>query len=171
MRKGLTNGAAIIALGLSLLAAPAAAQESAPEALMISAVNTTAERTERAATAGYLPGDVIEYELRFTNITEAVVQDVVLNDPIPQGLIMVLGSPTADRQDVVVDYSIDGGESWSAAPTVQVQEGDRTVSRPAPADAYTHVRWTITGAVPADATVTARFHAMVRGNVDKVDAR
>ena len=172
MRNGIITGAALAGMMLSMFAMPLLAQEASTEALAITAVNVTAERAQRGDDApAYVPGDVIQYELRFTNLTDAVVQDVVLNDPIPQGLVMVLGSPTSDRGDAVVDYSIDGGASWSAAPMVEVLEAGRAVQRPAPASAYTHVRWTVAGPVPAGATVTARFHASVLGAGDTNGSR
>ncbi len=160
MRKGL-----LIGLGLLVLALPASAQVAEPQALVITAQNVTAQAAGRAdgdSVAG-LPKDVIEYRLAFTNFTDGAVSHVVLNDPVPQGLIFVLGSVTASREDVLVDYSIDGGVSWSVEPTIEVEEGGQTVTRPAPAEAYTHVRWTVTGEVNRGAQVFARFRARVAG--------
>ena len=160
MRKGL-----IIGLGMLALALPASAQLQEPQALVITAENVTATEAERADadTGASIPGDVIEYRLDFTNLTDGAVSDVVLNDPIPDGLVFVPGSVTASREDVRVEYSIDGGASWSEQPTVEVEVEGQTVTRPAPADAYTHVRWTITGAVNPGAQISARFRALVAG--------
>lgn len=160
MRKGITLG-----LGLVLLAVPVAAQVAAPQALAITAHNVTAIEAERpdALTGASLPGDVIEYRLTFTNHTEGPVSDVVLNDPIPAGLVFVPGSVTADAEALVVEYSIDAGASWSERPVVEVEVDGRLVTRPAPPEAYTHVRWTITDAVSPGAQVTARFRAVVAG--------
>ncbi|MEM7417270.1 MAG: hypothetical protein AAF389_17335 [Gemmatimonadota bacterium] len=158
MRKGL-----ILGFGLLALALPASAQVAEPQALTIAAENVTAASTERAsAQAGAtLPGDVIEYRLTFTNHQAGAVSDVVLNDPIPNGLVFVPGSVTASREDLLVEYSIDDGASWTERPTVEVEVAGEAVTRPAPAEAYTHVRWTITGSVNPGAQVTARFRAVV----------
>lgn len=163
MRKGLIIGLALLASTL-----PASAQVDEPQALVITASNVTAQAAGRddANSGSTVPGDVIEYQLTFTNITDGAVSDVVLNDPVPQGLVFVLGSVTASREDVRVEYSIDGGSNWSAQPTVQVQEAGQTVTRPAPADAYTHVRWIITGEVNQGAQVNARFRARVAGGAN-----
>lgn len=171
MRKTITIGVGLVAFGLATTAGSVSAQIAPePQALVITALNTTKEATDRAADSGlFVPGDVIEYALRFTNVTDAAVQDVVLKDPIPDGLIMVLGSPSADREDIVVDYSIDGGTSWSVSPVVERLEDGRVVVHPAPAGAYTHVRWTIPGALPAGASVTARFRAAVLGRGEGAD--
>jgi len=161
MRKGI-----ILGLGLLALALPASAQVAEPQALTIEAENVTASAVTRTgADAGATrPGDVIEYRLTFTNLRDGAVSDVVLNDPIPEGLVFVPGSVTASREDLLVEYSIDSGASWSARPVVEVEVAGQPATRPAPAEAYTHVRWTITGTVNPGAQVTARFRARVAGD-------
>lgn len=159
MRKGLILGF----FGLLVWTLPASAQVGEPQALTIEAENVTAQTVERtgAQAGATLPGDVIEYRLTFTNHQAGAVSDVVLNDPIPAGLVFVPGSVTASREDLLVEYSIDDGASWTERPTVEVEVAGEAVTRPAPADAYTHVRWTITGSVNPGAQVTARFRAVV----------
>jgi len=161
MRKGI-----IMALGLLALAMPASAQVAEPQALTITAENVTAQASNRAdAQSGTtFPGDVIEYRLTFTNHTGTPVSDVVLNDPIPAGLVFVPGSVTGSREDVVVEYSIDAGASWSGNPVIEVETAGVSSTQPAPPEAYTHVRWTITGEVNPGARVTARFRARVAGD-------
>lgn len=161
MRKGI-----ILGLGLLSLALPAAAQVAEPQALTITAENVTAQAADRvdAAAGVSLPGDVIEYRLTFTNHTEGAVSDVVLNDPIPAGLVFVPGSVTASRADLLLEYSIDAGVSWSTDPVIEIETAGISRTQPAPAEAYTHVRWTITGEVNPGAQVTARFRARVAGD-------
>jgi uncharacterized repeat protein (TIGR01451 family) len=143
------------------LAAPLSAQAGEGErALRITATNVTAEAAGRdAAAEAILPGDVVEYRLTFTNLQEVAVQDVVFENPLTNGLVLVLGTAEADREGVRIDYSIDGGTTWSSAPEVEVVEGGTSVRRPAPAAAYTHVRWTITDPVAPGDRVVARFRA------------
>jgi hypothetical protein len=53
----------------------------------------------------------------------------------------VLNTATAQSPARIV-YSIDGGKTFVAKPTVKVSLPDgKTEERPAPAEAYTHVRW------------------------------
>lgn len=160
MRKGLAVGLAILGAAL-----PASAQDAAPRALQITATNVTAVEAARDAVGGSaLPGDVIEYGLLFTNVTDTEVSDVQFTDPIPSGLVLVVGSVSADRSDVVVDFSINGGADWSEAPQIDVAQPDGTMVRQtAPAEAYTHVRWTVTGSVAVGARVTARFRVRMPG--------
>jgi len=160
MRKGWLFTVA----ALAALAPPAAAQDTGPKALNITATNVTAVGSDRAAESDViLPGDVIEYALAFTNPRDIPIQDVVFTNPVPSGLVIVLGSAGADRDDVVVDYSIDDAGSWSEAPTVPEMVDGQIVERPAPATTYTHVRWTITDPIAPGVTVTARFRASAVG--------
>jgi uncharacterized repeat protein (TIGR01451 family) len=160
MRKGI-----FLALGLLTAAQSASAQVAEPQALIIEAENVTARSDDRAGNpeAASVPGDVIEYRLTFTNHQDGPVSDVVLNDPIPSGLVFVPGSVTGSREDLVIEYSIDDGASWSPRPEVEVEGPGGVERRPAPAEAYTHVRWTVTGSVNPGAQVTARFRARVAG--------
>jgi len=165
MRKGwLFTLAALVALiALAAVASPATAQQAA-QALQISARNTTAEADGRDALGDVaLPGDVLEYTLAFTNLQSEALERVVLTDPIPAGLQIVLGSAGADQDGVAVEFSLDDGGSWASSPTIRVEQAGQTVERPAPAAEYTHIRWTLSDRVAPGATVTARFRASATG--------
>jgi len=152
---------------VAFLSAPVGAQEN-PEALRVVAVNLTAQeegrRPEEGSDAPFSrPGDVIEYQLSFTNTNPGPVRDVVFDDPIPPGLVYVVGSAGAEREGVVVEFSIDGGDTYDPSPEIEVEEGGRTVRRPAPPEQYTHIRWTVQGTVAAGVEVRALFRARVAG--------
>jgi uncharacterized repeat protein (TIGR01451 family) len=136
----------------------AVAQEDGP--LVVSARNVTAQEAGRASQDA-LPGDVVRYELRFTNSTPAAVRNVVFDNPIPSGMRYEAASARSDYRGAVVTYSIDGGRTYSAQPMIeQVVNGERrTVA--APAEMYTHVRWTLAGTVRSGAQVVAEFQARV----------
>lgn len=141
------------------------------KALVLSAENLMAgdaRHQEIAAKGGnpetVLPGDVIRYRLRFTNLTEAPVRNVVFQNPVAGGLRYVTGTAGADREDVIVEYSIDGGRSYLAEPMIEELIEGRPVLRPAPAERYTHVRWTVRGWVDPGAQVTAEFQARFNSN-------
>lgn len=153
--------ASLILVAALALAAPLSAQAGGDaRALRITATNVTAEAAGRDDAANaILPGDVIEYVLTFTNVQEVAVQDIVFENPLTSGLVLILGSAEADRDGVQIDFSIDGGATWSSAPEVEVVEGGASVRRPAPAEAYTDVRWTITDSVAPGDQVVARFRA------------
>ncbi len=146
---------------------PVVAQENeGPRALVIEAENLMAgdarhqALSERGGDANAIyPGDVIHYRLVFTNITDVAVRRVEFNDPLPAGLRYMGESAAADRDDVVIDYSIDGGATFSIQPMIEEIIDGVQVRKPAPPDRYTHIRWRIDGWVQPGAQVTAEFRA------------
>lgn len=157
---------ALVSVLAATVAASARAQE--PRPLVVTAENLMAgdAQHEAMAAAGrsateLLPGDVVRYTLRFTNVTEQPVRNVVFDNPLPRGLRYVMGSADAGAEDVAIAYSIDGGQSYSAQPMVeQLVDGERVLV-PAPAAMYTHVRWTLRDWVQPGAQVTAEFQAQL----------
>ena len=131
---------------------------SAQRPLVVTALNLTA-RTRGTQSQAVMPGDVLQYQLRFTNQRQGDVRGVVFMNPVPAGLRYVDGSAGADRQDVAVEYSADSGKTFAASPTVTEVVAGRRVQKPASPAQYTHVRWTVRGSIAAGATVTAEFRA------------
>lgn len=143
-------------------AAPLAAQDAKPQALVITAQNLMAgdaRHRELPDSTALLPGDVIQYRLLFTNVNDFAVQRVEFVDPIPAGLRYVAESARADREDVLIEFSIDGGTTYSTQPMIEVIEDGRPVKKPAPVERYTHVRWQVRGFVQPGAQVAAEFQA------------
>jgi len=154
----------LVALAL-MWAMPVAAQSLESKPLVITAINTTAESAkaagaERKDAAMARPGDVIGYSLAFTNLNRTPVNSVQFVDPLPKGLVYLPGSASADKP-VQVEYSIDGGKTFVARPVVVVVENGKRVEKPAPREAYTHIRWTVSGPLAPGAQVTAGFQAEV----------
>ncbi len=174
---GITRGTVLVALMLALAGPSAlAAQErvatpSGTTPLVMTAINLTmADEAEAGRTrAGVddmtaLPGDVFEYRLAFTNPLVEEVRDVVLQNPIPAGMMFVPGSAAADWPSVRLEYSIDEGESWSESPEVEVLlEDGSTERRPAPPEMYTNVRWTLQGVIAPGAKIEAAYRTRVTG--------
>lgn len=152
------------ALAALALALPAQAQQQ--KALDLTVANRTAEaeaaRGQKRATAEAKPGDVLHYRLVFTNTTPGTVQGIKIANPLPAGIRFVAGSARATREDARVEYSADGGRTFSAQPMEEAEVDGRRVQRPVPAERYTHVRWTVVGGVAPGATVTAEFDARVQ---------
>jgi len=103
----------------------------------------------------------VRYHLLFTNVSAGAVHGIVLDNPIPAGLHYEAGSAKADRADIAVLFSIDGGKSFSAAPMIDVVVDGRHEQHAAPAELYTNVRWTVRGDVPKGAQVRAEYDALV----------
>ena len=154
-----------LAVVFALVGGSAAAQEErAPEALVVSATILTwgHERPQGIDVPVRDPntvalGDVVEYQLVFTNITGRPVNNIQFTDPLPEGMHYLPGTAGADREDVDVEFSLDGGASYSEQPMVEVVVDGRTEQRPASPEDYTDIRWTVQGEVQPDARVAAAF--------------
>ena len=161
----LAQTALSLAAVLALASGSAEAQErGTPEALVISATILTWEEARPGLIAAprrdpntVVPGDVVEYRLAFTNITGRPVNNIQFTDPLPEGMHYLQGTAGADREDVEVEFSLDGGASYSELPMVEVVVDGRTELRPASPEDYTNIRWTVLGEVQPDARVTAAF--------------
>ena len=152
------------AVVLALAGGSAAAQERVPEALVISATILTWGQGRPQTTDApdrdpntVAPGDVVEYQLVFTNITGRPVNNIQFTDPLPEGMHYLQGTAGADLEDVDVEFSLDGGTSYSEQPMVEVVVDGRTEQRPASPEDYTNIRWTVHGELQPDARVTAAF--------------
>lgn len=151
---------------IALAGSPALAQGIAPKAFVVSAENLMAgdSRHTAAASRGHdpkelMPGDVVRYRLTFTNVTSGPVRNVVFDNPLPEGLRYQGGTATVDRPQVSIQYSINGGTTYSAQPMIEVEVEGKRVQRPAPPDMYTHIRWSVQGSVLPGAAVHAEFRA------------
>jgi uncharacterized repeat protein (TIGR01451 family) len=137
-----------------VLAGAARAQAPEPRALVITAENLTAAESRSARTGGQnvlRPGDMVRYRLTFSNITPDSVRNVQFNDPVPAGLRYVAGSARADRPNVLIEFSIDSGRTYSARPEIEDVVNGQKVRRPAPPERYTE----FTVQLPATAGVAA----------------
>ncbi len=154
-----------LAMLFALAGGSAAAQEERePQALVVSATiltwgdarPQTVDAPERDPNT-IVSGDVVEYRLVFTNITGSPVSNIQFNDPLPEGMHYLPGTAGADREDVDVEFSLDGGTSYSEQPMVEVVVDGRTEQRPASPEDYTDIRWTVRGHIQPDARVAAAF--------------
>jgi uncharacterized repeat protein (TIGR01451 family) len=108
------------------------------------------------------PGTVLRYTVKGQNAGDRAAEKLVITQPVPAKTAYVLGSATS-QHEAKLTYSIDQGKSFVEAPTVQVKRPDGTVeTRPAPAEAYTHVRWSFTQALNPKAAIAAAYQVKVR---------
>ena len=105
------------------------------------------------------PGDILVYRLRATNVGLAPAREARIEDPIPAGTVLV-----PDSVGKNVHASLDGGKTWQAFPaTVPRKRDDGQVERvPAPANAYTHLRWVLDQAVPPGGSAEVGFKVQVQ---------
>ncbi len=109
------------------------------------------------------PGEVLRYRVNGGNNGDKAVNNLAINQPIPQGTEYVLESATVNQnKGAKITYSIDGGKTFVENPTVKVKLSDGTVeTRPAPAKAYTHARWKFGESVAAKGSVEGSFQVKV----------
>ncbi|NJL10804.1 MAG: DUF11 domain-containing protein [Calothrix sp. SM1_7_51] len=109
-------------------------------------------------------GDVLRYTLVGQNNGDKPLNKLAFNQPIPRGMTYVLKSASADTNfGSKITFSIDGGRSFVENPTVQVRQKDGTLAtQPAPAKAYTHIRWNFNKALAANNSIKSTYLLQVR---------
>jgi uncharacterized repeat protein (TIGR01451 family) len=109
-----------------------------------------------------LPQDILRYTILSANEGEGPASDLVITQPIPPEMTYELKTATGN-DGVAITYSIDGGETFVAAPLVEVVQEDGTVTlEPAPAEAYTHIRWDFADALQPEVTVQVSYVVQVK---------
>jgi uncharacterized repeat protein (TIGR01451 family) len=107
------------------------------------------------------PGDILRYSVAGQNLGDRPIDNLVINQTIPAQLKYVLNS-TVQPAGMAALYSIDSGKTFVANPTIQVKLADGTLeTRPAPAEAYTHIQWTIPTAA-ANTSTNVSYQLEVR---------
>ncbi|NLN20141.1 MAG: hypothetical protein GX162_12840 [Firmicutes bacterium] len=88
------------------------------------------------------PGTVIEYHLVARNMTGEPIKDIILQLLVPQGTHYLDGQENYDRSTLLLQFSIDGGETFRTPPIryITVTLEGRRVQAVATADMYTDLR-------------------------------
>lgn len=103
------------------------------------------------------PGDVLRYDVSAENSGAVSISGLLVTQPVPTGTVYVAHSAEAAKNGVVPAYSLDGRQ-FSALP---MQAGPNGVSRPAPPEAYTALRWRFP-VLPAHASQDVTYLVKVR---------
>ena len=112
--------------------------------------------------AAVQPGDKLRYAVVSSNAGELPAENLVITQPIPAAMTYVIGS---EKGNTAADatYSIDGGATFVAEPMVEVTLPDGTVEmQPAPASAYTHVKWNFNEALGSSVAVNVSHEVTVK---------
>ncbi len=108
------------------------------------------------------PGDVLRYVVASSNEGEMAAKNLVITQPIPAAMTYVIGSEKGNTA-AEATYSIDKGETFVAEPMVEVILPDgSTEMQPAPAEAYTHVKWTFAEDLGNSVVVNVSHEAVVK---------
>jgi uncharacterized repeat protein (TIGR01451 family) len=107
-------------------------------------------------------GDVIRFTLTGLNQGNGPAKNLVFNQAIPQGTRYVLQSARLIDNPGDLQFSIDGGKSFSPAPKIKVKTGNQLIEQAAPADAYTHIRLGISQELRPKGTVRGEYQVTVK---------
>ncbi|MBV8581335.1 MAG: DUF11 domain-containing protein [Candidatus Eremiobacteraeota bacterium] len=106
-------------------------------------------------------GDEIQYDIVANNAGDSPALRLVPVGKIPAGTSYVDGSARAVRAHA--EFSLDGGKTWSAAPTVTVKRPDgTTVVKKADPATYTAVRFVTDGALAAHGSLGYSYEVRVK---------
>lgn len=107
------------------------------------------------------PGDDVEYAVTAVNAGDSPATHLVPSAKIPAGTTYVEGSAKAPHAHV--EFSLDGGKTWSAQPTVTVKgpAGTPVVKKADPA-LYTAVRFVADGALEPHQSLVSRYDVRVK---------
>ncbi len=86
------------------------------------------------------PGDEIRYVIVATNNGTEAAQNLTPVGRIPAGTAYEPGSASA-KSGAQAQFSLDGGKTWSPAPTVKVHTATGDVVKKADPATFTAVRW------------------------------
>ena len=112
--------------------------------------------------AQVVPGEKILYKIDLVNDGEQEARNPVALGPVPAGTVFIPGTAST-APDLKVDYSIDGGRTYSEKPLITVTGKDgRQQTVPAPAERYTTIRWTWGTPLAAGTTATVSYQVQVR---------
>ncbi len=92
--------------------------------------------------AKVLPGEMVQYNTYFENISAKPTDNIKIVNPIPKHLVYLPNSAQGKNTKIV--FSVDGGRNYGKAGTLRVKRNDGKVY-PATASDYTHIQWQYLG--------------------------
>lgn len=117
----------------------------------------TLKQSDRA-----VPGQMIEYQLRYENIGESLLRGITVSAPIPSSTKYVESSAQAPEQ-ATMQASADNGRSYSELPVYvnRISEGGRVERVRAEEEDFTHIRWVLRDGLAAKQAELFSFRVRV----------
>jgi len=106
-----------------------------------------------------VPGTEVIFTNVFENISNKAVNEVVINNPIPENTFFKAGSATG--KDTVITFSADGGKTLGLPEKIFIK-GTNGKSRAALPNEYTHIRWTYKGQLAPGKSSEVSFRAVIK---------
>jgi uncharacterized repeat protein (TIGR01451 family) len=144
-----------------------AQQKSAVELTSLAEVEVTEKgaqgekivKRKDAALAKVVPGDVVIFTTTYKNAGKQPAASVVITNPVPGHMVYV--DKSAEGTGARIDYSVDGGKTYGAPDKLKITDSQGKV-RPALAQDYTMIRWTLPAPLAPGGTGTVSFRARVK---------
>ena len=155
----------LIALVLLMASAWVAAAPGEPltSRMDVYRIEIADDGSERAvAVEETLPGEVLEYRLRYENVSEQPLRALVITGPVPANTNYV-GASAATMVASSLQVSVDGGGSFEPEPVLRTRTraDGSTQEYVVPPEQYTHVRWLSEQALAARTTQEFRYRVVV----------
>lgn len=115
--------------------------------------------TRRVPATRVVPGTEVIYTLTAENGGSEPADGVVVTNPIPEQTVYVDGSGSGDGADI--SFSVDGGKRFDR-PERLTRTDEQGRVRPATAEDYTHIRWTLRGELPPGGTVPLSYRVRIK---------
>jgi uncharacterized repeat protein (TIGR01451 family) len=107
------------------------------------------------------PREIINWTIDSANEGNGAARDYKALGQIPAGTSFVAGSAAA--RGATITYSIDGGKTFSARPTVEEKQIDGSTKRvSAPVSSYTQLRYEWSTPVEAGQKLSASYQVVVK---------
>lgn len=107
-------------------------------------------------------GETLDWTITSENSGRAAAHDYKAVGRIPAGTSFVAGSAKVDGSAKVV-FSLDGGKSFAAMPTVAEKQADGSIKQvPAPVSMYTNVRYEWADPLAPGGRVSAFYKVRVK---------
>jgi uncharacterized repeat protein (TIGR01451 family) len=105
------------------------------------------------------PGDTVVFTTHYTNTGKQPATGVVINNPIDQHMTYVERS--AEGSNSRIEFSTDNGKTYGTPEQLTIRDG-RGLERPARAQEYTHIRWTLNKPLSTGGTGSVSFKAKIK---------
>ena len=104
-------------------------------------------------------GETIRYVVIATNSGTDAALKLKPTVRIPAGTFYEAGSASAVSHP---EFSLDGGKTWSSAPTIKVQTPTGIVEKKADPATYTAIRWTVERPLDPHASVSYSYEVQIK---------
>lgn len=157
----------VLFLALLLTVQARAADKGGIELKSVSEVEVTVKNAKgekevkkvEAAKANVVPGDTVIFTNYYANMGDKPATNVVITNPVPEHMLYLDG--TAEGKGAKIEFSADKGKTFAPAGKLKVKGADGKEKQAAAAD-YTHIRWTLEGAVEKGGKGSVSFKAKVK---------